>query len=147
MTQPTVQTTDAGSTVATKGVFARLTGVLFSPRETFGAVVAHPSWFAMLCLVIALTAVATGGFMASSVGQQAWLDMMEKQGNGAQQMEMMQRVAPYAWAFAVGYIVIVFPILVFAVSGILFAVFTVGTGATPPTSRCSPCSCTARSSA
>ncbi len=128
MTQPTTETTEAGTRAPNTGLLARLIGVVFSPRETFGVVVAHPTWFAMLALVVVLSALVSGGFMLTPVGQQAWLDQMEKQGTPAQQLETMQRFAPYVGYFTMGMVLIAVPVFVFAVSGILFAIFTVGTG-------------------
>jgi hypothetical protein len=128
MTEPTTQTTEAASKAQDKTLFARFVGILFSPRETFAVVAARPRWFGMLAFVLIVSAVATGGFMFTAVGQQAFLDTMEKQGGGAQQMEMMQRIAPYVGYLTIGQLLIVAPIVLVALSGILFVVFTVGMG-------------------
>jgi hypothetical protein len=112
---------------AARGVLARLVGIVVSPKETFASVVADPRWLAMLVLIVVASAVVTGGFMFTQAGQQAFLDMMEKQGRG-QSMETMQRVAPYIGYITIGQILILSPIVIAAISGILFVVFTVGMG-------------------
>ncbi len=128
MTETTTQTTGAAAEVRDQGLFARFVGVLFSPRETFAVVAAHPRWFAMLALVLVATAVVTGGYLMSASGQQAWLDSMERTGANAAQMEVYQKVVPYLGYITAGWVLIISPILLVVVSGILFVVFTVGTG-------------------
>jgi hypothetical protein len=128
MTQPTIDTTEAAPKPVDRSLFARFVGILFSPRETFALVAARPRWFGMLALVLLVTAVVTGGFMLTAVGQQAWLDAMEKQGGGAQQMEVMQKIAPYMGYIVIGQLLILSPLILLAISGILFVVFTVGMG-------------------
>ncbi len=130
MTEPTIEAGAATPIVRDKSLFARLVGVVFSPRETFAVVAARPRWFGMLVLVLVVSALATGGFMFTAVGQQAFLDMMERQGGGAQQMEMMQRIVPYMGYITIGQILIIAPIVLLIVSGILFVAFTVGMGGT-----------------
>jgi hypothetical protein len=128
MTETTSQTTGTATEVRDQGLFARLVGVIFSPRRTFAVVAAHPRWFAMLALVILVTAIVTGGFMFTSTGQQAWLDEMAKRGYNAQQMEGMQRFAPFAGIMTIVGIVVMTPVVVLVISGILLVVFTVGMG-------------------
>ena len=130
MTQPTSQTTEAAPKPEDKSLFARFAGILFSPRETFAVVAARPRWFGMLALTVIVSAVATGGFMLTAVGQQAWIDAAEKAagGGGAQQLEMLQKIAPYMAYATIGGILIISPLFLLVVSGILFVIFTVGMG-------------------
>ncbi len=111
--------------VPDKGLFARAVGIVFSPRQTFEVVVAHPRSFLMLVILLVVTAVAVGGFMATTAGQQAFLDAMEKRpGSTAQGMEMMQKIVPYMWIFyAVGTLIMT-PLFLLVFAGILLAVFT-----------------------
>ena len=134
MTQPT---TDSAASAATtpaiqdKGLFARAAGIIFAPRQTFEVIAARPRPFAMLVFTLVATAVLTGGFFFTAVGQQAFLDMMEKRGGGAQQLELMQKIAPYMGYITIGQLLIVTPIALLAFAGILLAVFTLlGGGAT-----------------
>ncbi len=115
-TQPTPEIKD-------KGLVARAIGVLFSPRETFAVVARWPRPFVMLLLVLGVTALLTGGFMFTAVGQQAFLDNIERSGN-AQQLEVMQKIAPYMGYIVIGQLLVITPLILLAVSGILLAVFT-----------------------
>ena len=60
--------------VADQGLFARLIGVLISPRATYAAVAAKPRSMAMLAVVLLIMGVAQGLFLSSEVGQQSVLD-------------------------------------------------------------------------
>ena len=73
-THTTSATTESTPTVPDKGLFERIVGILFSPRETFAAIVARPRTLPMLVVVILLTVVPTGWFMSTAVGRQAALD-------------------------------------------------------------------------
>ncbi len=127
MANHTAATAESTPKPAPRGLLARLAGIVFSPKDTFAAVVADPRWLAMLILIIVVTAVVTGGFMMTQTGQQAWLDMMEKQGRG-QPMEVFERIAPYVGYITMAYIVVLSPIITLIIAGILFAVFTMATG-------------------
>lgn len=120
--------TDATSTptapvVAEKPLFARLFGVLFSPRETFAAIVAHPHWFGMLALVAVASAVLVGGFLMTGVGQQTFLDNMERQGNSPEAIAAMQRFLPFMGYVFGGAVLIFSPIFNFIIAGVLFGIF------------------------
>ncbi len=127
MTQTTTETTAAAPTPAVpdKGLFARAVGIVVAPRQTFEVVAAYPKWLAMFALTIVVTAVLTGGFFFTSVGQQAFLDMMERRpGSTAQSMEIMQKVAPYMGYITIGQLLIITPIVMVIIAGLLMAVFT-----------------------
>lgn len=66
--------TVAEPTVPDQGLFARLIGVLISPRETYAAVAAKPRALAVLAVVIVVSGVAQGLFLSSEVGKQTVLD-------------------------------------------------------------------------
>lgn len=133
MTEPqTAQTgtLDSAAKPALPGLLSRIIGVIFSPRKTFEAIVATPRWFGMLATYLLMTALLAGGLMFTAVGQQAFLDMMEKQAGarGGQSMEMMQKLAGYMGYIAIGQTLIITPIVLLIIAGILFAVFTAGMG-------------------
>ncbi len=115
-TQPTPEIKD-------KGLFARCTGVLFSPRETFAVVARWPRPLTMFLLVLGATILLTGGFMFTAVGQQAYMDAYERT-NSPQAVEAMQRFLPYMGYFVVGGTLVMTPLFYLAVSGIILAVFT-----------------------
>ena len=88
------------ATAASKGLFARLIGVLTSPRATYAAVSARPRWPGALAVVLLVTGVGVGTFMSTEVGRRALLDqqitMMEGFGrrpNDAETLRMENRVA------------------------------------------------------
>jgi hypothetical protein len=60
--------------VADQGVFARIAGVLLSPRATYAVVAAKPRSLAVLAVVLIVSGVAQGLFLSSEVGQQTALD-------------------------------------------------------------------------
>ena|SRR5688572_30665373 len=53
---------------------ARLIGVLFSPRDTFAAVVARPRWFGAMAVAILVMAVAQFALLSTDVGKELALD-------------------------------------------------------------------------
>lgn len=56
------------------GLLARMAGVLFSPRETFAAVVARPRWFGVLAVSVVIIAGATFFLLSTEIGKQVALD-------------------------------------------------------------------------
>ncbi|HSL20027.1 MAG TPA: YIP1 family protein [Vicinamibacterales bacterium] len=125
----TSSTVEAGSSPARPGVFARFVGVVFSPRPTFEQVAAQPRWLGMALLVGIAGAVLIGGFLLTEIGQQAWLDQTVTQTEAMgrtmsdQQYAAMERMAPIAGYLAMAQMIIGIPVVLFLVSGVLFAVF------------------------
>jgi hypothetical protein len=126
MPNPTVS---AGVTAPRMGLAARAIGIITSPRETFGSVVAHPRLLGMLVLVTVVVAFCAALPMTTEAGKEATLrsqvEGMESFGMTVsdQQYEGMRRgmaIAPYTTA---GFIIVFSPILTLIFSGILFAIF------------------------
>jgi len=115
---------------------ARVWGILTSPRETFADIVARPRWFGMLALVLIVTAVCTGVFFSTEVGQTAWLDQVVEQTKTAgrempeAQWAGMQKMAPYMGLIYAGSTLLLAPIIWLIISGLLFVVFNVAMGGT-----------------
>jgi hypothetical protein len=65
--------------VPDKSLGARIVGIITSPRATFEAVAAHPSWLLMAVVVVILTAAPTMWFQSTAVGRQATLDESVRQ--------------------------------------------------------------------
>ncbi len=113
---------------------ARVWGILTAPRETFADVVARPRWFGMMALVVVLTAVLTGGFLSTKVGQTAWLDQAVRSSESFgrqvsdQQYQAMEKMAPYAGVLAAVQIAVISPVFTLILAGILFAVFNAALG-------------------
>ena len=114
---------------ASSNVFARLAGVIFSPRETFAAIVAQPKWFGAMAVVTLTIAIAQYAFLSTQVGQDAMVDQQIRQterwtGSVTQaQIDGIEQRAPIGKYFALGATLIFVPVVSFVVSGILFGVF------------------------
>jgi Yip1 domain len=112
-----------------KGLFSRIVGVIFSPRATFAEVAARPRSLGVLAISMAVVILALFALFKTEVGQQAWIDQQVRgaesfgRAMNDQQLQGMERIAPY-----IGYIVaclylIAIPIVVAIMSGILLGVF------------------------
>jgi hypothetical protein len=56
------------------GLFARIIGILFSPRETFAAVVARPRWLGAMAVAVLIMGAAQFALLSTDVGKQLALD-------------------------------------------------------------------------
>jgi hypothetical protein len=123
-----------GTTPAPKNIAARFIGVITSPRSTYEAIVAHPRWLGMLALAAVAMAVLYGGFLLTQTGQDAWLDAATNSPltgrASAQQVQAMEKVAPYVGYLTMAYMLVAMPIFLVIVAGILFAVFNAALGGT-----------------
>lgn len=126
--------TGTGTAPAPAGLLSRFIGIITSPRATFQNVVAHPRWFAMLALTIAITLACTVGPMFTEWGRQAALDqqvqMMESFGRTVNDdmyaaLQNQMRFAPYTTTAG---ILIMTPVFLLLVCGILYAVFNAAMG-------------------
>ena len=110
------------------GLVARAIGVVVSPRRTFEAVAERPHWFGILVLTTVLTAVLMGGFAATPVGRQAFIDKAQQPTAlggtpSEQQMQAVEKFASYMpYVYGVG-IIVVSPIVTAIIAGLVFAVF------------------------
>ena len=122
----------AGAVPAPKGLIARAIGIITSPRATYEAVVAHPKWFGMLALCAVGLGLLIGGFLMTKVGQEAWLDAaLNSHFSGPpsdQQIQAMERMAPYVGYGTVVYMLVLVPIFMVIISGILYAIFNAAMG-------------------
>ena len=119
---------------APKGLAARMAGVIFSPGDTFPAIVAQPRVLGVLAITTILMAAAVFGFLSTDVGMNASLD---------QQMRMMESLrfnfpdefydqmearAPMARYYAAGGILVTSPLICAVVAGIIILIFNVVLG-------------------
>ena len=129
MANTTVQT---GASPAPKSLVARVIGIITAPRATYESVVAHPKWFGMLALCAVGLGVLIGGFLMTKVGQDAWLDAaLNSPFSGQvsdQQIQAMEKMAPYVGYGTVVYMLVLVPIFMVILSGILYAVFNAAMG-------------------
>lgn len=126
----------AASPTPTSGLslWTRIWGILTSPKETFADVVARPTWFGMMVVAILVTAVCTGGFLMTGVGQQAYLDNQvratERFGGQVSEAQYatMEKMAKYAAPITVVSVAVFTPLMWAIMAGILFAVFNAAMG-------------------
>jgi hypothetical protein len=119
---------------APTGLPARMAGVIFSPGDTFRAIVAQPRVLGVLVVTTILMAAAVFGFLSTDVGMDASLD---------QQMRMMESLrfnfpdefydqmearAPMARYYAAGGILVTSPLICAVVAGIMILIFNVVLG-------------------
>jgi len=111
----------------------RMYGVVRRPRTTFAAILKAPSWAPVLVATTAITFLCSLGFLRTEVGRQALVDQWERTATAfgqtvddAAYARMEDTAASggfgllYAAATALGY----GPVLVFALSALLFLVLT-----------------------
>jgi hypothetical protein len=129
MANTTVQT---GATPVPMGLIARAIGIITSPRATYASVVAHPKWFGMLALSAGGLGLLIGGFLMTKVGQEAWLDAaLNSPFSGQvndQQIQAMERMAPYVGYGTIVYMLVLVPVFMAILSGILYAIFNAAMG-------------------
>lgn len=123
---------------------ARMYGVIRRPRATFAAILRAPSWAAVLIATTATIFLCTLGFLVTDVGRQALADQWERTATAfgqtvddATYARMEERAANggVRLLYAAGTALAYGPLLVFAVSGVLFAVLRDQSGADPPGPR------------
>jgi hypothetical protein len=121
-----------GASPAPKSLVARFVGIITAPRATYESVVAHPKWFGMLATVAVALALLIGGFLLTKVGQEAWLDAAINSPLAGpvsdQQIQGMEKMAPFIGYITVAYMLIFMPIMMVIVSGILYAIFNAAMG-------------------
>jgi hypothetical protein len=121
-----------GAASAPMSLIARAIGIITSPRATYASVVAHPKWFGMLALTAAGLGLLIGGFLLTKVGQEAWLDAaLSSPFSGEvndQQIQAMEKMAPYVGYGTIVYMLVLMPTFMAIVSGILYAIFNAAMG-------------------
>ena len=70
------ETTTTPSTTASAhpGLLARVIGVIFSPKETFAAVAAKPTWLGAIAIAVLIMGVAQYALLSTEVGQDLALE-------------------------------------------------------------------------
>jgi hypothetical protein len=122
--------------VADQGLFARIVGVLLTPRATYAAVAAKPRSLGVLAVVLVIIGLAQGLFLSSEVGQELVLDQqiraMEAFGMTISDQMYDQMEQGMKRAAITGPItqVIFWPIALAIESGILLVIFSLLMGGT-----------------
>ena len=114
-------------------VFARLAGVITSPKATFHNVVAHPKALGIILIICLLSAVTLGWFFSTQIGRDAWLNSMLERGGAQlndQQIAAFEKMAPFVGYFAIAQALIGVPIIMVLIAGLLYAIFNAAMGGT-----------------
>ncbi len=122
-------TTPSTDTGPPKGLLARASGVVFSPRATYADVAAHPRVLGALVAVVLIIGAANFGFLSTAVGKRALLDQqlttLESFGVRVtdQMVTTMEQGMSRAAYFSVAGIIVFVPIVMAIMAGIGIVVF------------------------
>jgi hypothetical protein len=117
-----------------KGLAARIVGVLTSPRATYADVAARPRWLGVLAFVLIVGGAAIFGFLSTEVGKQAMLDQQVRAAESFGRpmndaaYARMERMLPYSPYVGLAGHVVSTPILALIIAGVAFGVFTAALG-------------------
>ena len=112
---------------------ARVYGVIRHPRATFSTIAQTPSWAPILAATTAVTFLCGLAFLRTDVGQQALVDQWERTATAFgqpidderyTQMELTARRGGFDVAYAAATALAGGPVLVLAISGLLFVLVT-----------------------
>lgn len=131
MSEPVIERPPAPS------LMSRAIGVITSPRETFEKIVAAPRVAGALALVAFVGALTIGGFLATDVGKQAWLDQQVEateswtgQPMSDEQYAQQEKISGYAGIMGAAQMIISIPLMALIMGGILYAIFNALMGGT-----------------
>ena len=119
-------------------LFGRLTGLIHSPRATLDVVIGTPRWAGVMAVTFVVTAVFSAMLLGTEVGQLALLDQWERtaiafgQNVTDAQYAALEEASRNGVAYAVLSALAGGPVLTFALSLLLYGIFTValhGSGA------------------
>jgi hypothetical protein len=108
---------------------ARVAGIIFSTRETFASIVAHPKWIDVLALTTLVSAAFMAVLLSTDVGRQAAVDQgvatLESWGRTVddEAYRQIERQADMANIVNPLVILVAAPAMTAALAGLLFAVF------------------------
>ena len=111
----------ATSATAPMSLPARVFGVLFAPRRTYADVAAHPRWFGVFIVIVALTSAAGAAFLSTDVGRNAVIDQQITQSEAYGRQLNQTHLVPVFQLLG-----LIFAALV--ISGLSFAVFSAALG-------------------
>jgi len=111
------------------GLIARIVGVLFSPRDTYAAVAARPTWLGVLGVVLLIMGAAQYALLSTDVGQQLALDQqvgtMEAFGQtiSDEQYDQMKQGMENARYISPVFTLVFTPLIMAMSAGILHVIF------------------------
>jgi hypothetical protein len=119
------------------GLFARVVGILVSPKATFERVVETPRILGMLALVTLTAAIGSSAFTFTAAGQQAFVDTAAQsierfsgQPPNEAQTAAIEKQAPYQGYISLVGSLVVIPIISAIEAGLFFLIFNVVLGGT-----------------
>jgi hypothetical protein len=119
------------------GLFARVVGVITSPKATFESVVAKPRPAGVLLLAALVIGIAAGSPQFTVAGRQAAIDSQVQTnermlGRPLTEAEFgrIERFAPYGPYFAIGGTLVFMPVMSLIIAGLLWVVFNTVLGGT-----------------
>jgi hypothetical protein len=127
-----------------KSFAARVYGVIRHPRVTFNTIARAPSWAPVLAVTTAVTFVCGIAFLRTEVGQQALVDQWERTATafgqpvddeGYATLEQTARNGSFEVLYAAMTALVGGPVLVLAISGLLFVTLKRRGNGTVPRSR------------
>jgi len=110
-------------------LFARVLGIIHSPRATFEAVARAPRWFGVVTVSLLVTTGCTATLLETEVGQLALLDQWERtasafgQNVDDSQYAALEDASQNGAAYAAVSSLVSGPVLTVGLSGLFFAVF------------------------
>lgn len=126
--------TASPDTPASKSLGTRALGVIFSPRQTYADVAAHPRVLGIAVLVLLISVTAAGAFLMTEVGKDAFftqqLDTMESLGFRVtdQMYNGIERQLPYAPYTTAGFMLVALPATWAAIAAVIMGVFSLAMG-------------------
>ena len=123
------ETTSASLAAPNPGLFARIIGVIFSPKETFAAVAARPKWFGAIAIAVVIIGVAQFVLLSSDVGKDLALEQnvkfMEALGQtiSDEQYSAMERQMEYAKYTGPVATMIFTPVIMLLTAGLMHVMF------------------------
>ena len=133
---PFSRTAPAAPSRAAASLPARVAGVVRAPRLTFAALMLAPRWGDVLALTCAITFLASAAFLSTEVGRLALLDQMERTAVAFGQplddagYATLLRASENGVSYAAIMTLASGPLLVFAISLLLYFIFTKKAGGT-----------------
>ena len=123
------ETTSASLAAPRRGLFARLIGVVFSPKEAFAAVAARPKWLGAIAVAVLIIGAAQFVLLSSQVGKDLALEQnvkfMEALGQtiGDEQYAAMERQMEYAKYTGPLATMIFTPVVMLLTAGLMHVMF------------------------
>ena len=110
---------------------ARLAGIFTAPSGVFQEVARYPTWLAALLAVTLVTAALNGVVLWSKTGEavvrQQFQEAIEKSGRDIPSEAMDSQIAIYRYIGPAS-IVVIFPVMTLALSGLVYLIFSVVLG-------------------